>query len=59
MHNNQEAVCNITRIAITNGPSDVILNPSRLKLLQPDGPGGVPRCLCGPLWEANKRKVKN
>ena len=28
-----------TRIVITNGSSDVILNPSRLRLLQPGGPG--------------------
>ena len=50
--------CNITRIAITNGPSDVILNPSRPRLLQPDGPGWVPRCLCGPIRVANKRMAK-
>ena len=37
VHNTQEAVANTTRIVIANGSSDVILNPSRLRLLQPDG----------------------
>ena len=36
---------NITRIAISNGSSGVILSPSRLRLLQPDGPDCFPRCL--------------
>ena len=51
--------CNITRIAITNGPSDVIQSSSRLRLLQLDGPGWAPRCLCGPVRGANKRMEKN
>ena len=33
--------------------------PSRLRLLLPDGPGWVPRCLCGPMRVANKRMVKS
>ena len=53
VRNAQEAVCNITRIVITNGSSDVILNPSMLRLLKPDGPGWAPRCLCGPMMVAN------
>ena len=52
-------VANITRIAITHGPSDGIVNPSRLRLLQPDGPGWVPNCSCGLLRAANMRMAEN
>ena len=51
--------CNITRIVITNGSSDAILNPSRLRLLQPSGRGWVSRRLYGPMRGANMRVVKN
>ena len=49
----------MTRIAITNGPSDLVQDPSRLRLLQHDGPGWVPRCLCGLMRVANKRMAKS
>ena len=51
--------CNTTRIAITNGPSGVILSPSRLRLLHPGGPGWVPRCLCGLMRAAVMRMTKD
>ena len=38
-----------------NGSSDVILNPSRLSSLQPDGLGWVPGCWCGPVRAVSTR----
>ena len=46
---------NTTRIAVTNGLSDVTQSPSKVRLLQPDGPGWVPRCLCGLMRAAIMR----
>ena len=40
-------------------PSDVIQSPSRLSLLQPGGPGWVPRCWCGLMTAMNMRMTKD
>ena len=43
----------------TSGSSDVTQNPSRLRFLQPDRPGWVPRCLYGLLRAVSMRMMKD